>query len=138
MKVPRSLLPSITVGFASLILLVLGTPISGFAQTPHTCPNGAHQGQSLGAVPSYTFHFEKNCSPYTSNTVEWKFTIYKYSDNTLLCNSGPFTVGQTYRDLPCGPTPPLPLGSYPKVKVVISYKTTQGGSWMTHTELYGN
>lgn len=135
MKVARSLFPSITLGLALLSLLVLGTPVSGFAQSPHTCPNGAHQGQSLGGVDSYDFVFAKNCSPYTSGTIEWKYSILRWSDNFQLCSGGPANVPPTPWTVNCAN---LPRGSYPKVKVIIYYKTTQGGSWMTHTELYSN
>lgn len=135
MKRSRSLIPSIILGLAMLSLLVFGNPVSGFAQTPHTCPNGVHQGTSLGGVTSLNFVFAKDCPPYTSSTISWKWSILRYSDNVQLCSGGPTNVPPTPIPVNCGG---LPLGSYPKVKVVIYYQTTQGGSWMSHTELYGN
>lgn len=135
MKVVKFLAPVVTIS-AVLTLLVLGVPMLGFAQQPHTCPNG-HQGQSLGGVTSFNFTFAKDCSPYTSNTIEWKFFIYRYADNTLIpgCSWGPFTVGTTPRTHNCAG---LPLGAYPRVKVVINYKVPGSQTWMSHPEIYGN
>jgi hypothetical protein len=135
MKTVKFFAPVVTIS-AVTFLLILGVPMLGFTQQPHTCPNG-HQGQSLGGRTSFTFTFAKNCSPYTSNTVEWKFVVYRYADNTPIpgCSWGPFTVGTTPRAHYCNG---LPLGAYPRVKVIINYKTSPNGSWMTHTELYGN
>ena len=135
MKIAKLLASVVTISVVTF-LFVLGVPMLGFAQQPHTCPNG-HQGQSLGGVDSFRFTFAKNCSPYTSNTIEWKFAVYRYADNTLIsgCSWGPFLVGTTPRTHTCTG---LPHGPYPRVKVIIYYKVPGSMTWMSHPEIYGN
>ena len=134
MKTVKFFSPVVTIS-AVTFLLIFGVPMLGFTQQPHTCPNG-HQGQSLGGVTSFNFTFAKNCSPSTSNTIEWKFAIYNYSNtNNPICSWGPFSVGTTPRTHTCNG---LPLGPYPRVKVIIYYKVPGSLTWMTHPELYGN
>lgn len=115
-------------------LLVLSLPAIGYAGSPHTCPNG-HQAQNLGGSTSFSFIFKKDCSPYNSGAVAWKFDIYRYSDNARICGGGSYDIPPSSKTISCAG---LPIGPYPRVKVVISYKTSTNGSWMTHTELYGN
>jgi hypothetical protein len=128
--------PSIGIKVILLGLLILGTPLAGFTQTPHTCINNAHHPQSLGGRATYTFPYAKDCSPYTSGAIAWKYFVYRYSDNVYLCGEGPNNIPPVTRNYACPAT--LPTGAYPKVKVIIHYQTSPGGSWMTHTELFGN
>jgi hypothetical protein len=135
MKGTRSINSSILVTLTFFSLLVLDLPVVGYAGSPHTCPS-EHQGQNLGGSSSFSFVFKKDCPNYSSSgAVAWKFDIYRYSDNTRLCGGGEYSVPPTPKTISCSG---LPIGSYPRVKVVISYKTSTNGSWMTHTELYGN
>jgi hypothetical protein len=133
MKVRRSFF---TLAFVSLLfisLFVLGIPIAGLAGSPHSCPSNAHLPGSIGGQSSYDFNFAKNCSPDTSAAVQWKFFIYNYDDGTLICSGGPYSIGTTPLSFPCGPLP-----SPATIQVVINYKTTANGSWMTHTDLTSN
>lgn len=134
MNVDRSGLMIATFSLMLGCLLIFSIPVVGMAQAPHTCPSG-HQGMSLGGNTNFNFIYAKNCSPYTSSAIAWRYDVYRYADNVWLCGEGPNAIGQTPRTKSCSG---LPLGAYPRVKVVISYQTTSGGSWMTHTELYGN
>ena len=133
MKIGRSFFTLAFVSLMFLGLLVLGTPVSGFAGSPHTCPS-SHQAGSLGGVPELDFVFAKVCSPETSAAITWKAFIYNDSDGTLLCSMPQVNLPPYTKTKHCGPTPPLP----PYVKVVINYKTSALGSWMTHTEYYTN
>ena len=65
MKVARPLFPSITVTLVLLSLLVLGTPVSGFAQNPHTCKSdwSAHLPTNLGNQPSFYFLLSQKLPP---------------------------------------------------------------------------
>ena len=142
MKVHRSFFTLAFVSLMFLGLFVLGTPVSGFAAgTPHTCP-GAHQAPNLGGVNELDFIFRKVCPPDTSAAVQWKFFIYNNDTNILIdnCQWGPFNIPPSPPATPkhCGPTPPLPHAPHQIVKVVINYKTSLLGGWMTHTELYSN
>jgi hypothetical protein len=135
MTVPRSFF---TLAFLSLFflgLLVLGIPVSGFAQSPHSCLANltGHQTSPLSRTSSFTFWFAKNCPPYTSATLSWKWSILRYSDNVQVCSGGPQAVPPTPISFQCNS---LPVGQY--VKVVIYYQTTSGGSWMSHSELFSN
>ena len=128
-----------------LSLLVLGIPVSGFAleappgTSPHVCTtNNSHQPTNLGGVTSFPFLFAKVCSPAASLAVQWKFFIYNYDNNALLCSWGPFNLPPITQSKTCGPTPALPMADYQIVKVVINYKTSTAGAWMTHTELFIN
>jgi hypothetical protein len=136
MESTRFFVSSIGLGIILLSLLVLGVPSEGFTQTPHTCLNNQHHPQSIGGKTHYTFWYAKNCPPYTSGAIAWKYFVYRYSDNVYLCGEGPNSIGTTPRSYNCPAA--LPTGAYPKVKVVIHYQTSPGGSWMTHTELFGN
>lgn len=135
-----------TLAFVSLMfvgLLLLGIPVSGFAQ-PHPCkadlsghlplsPNG------LGGVPSFHFLFARDCTT-PSGAITLKWFIYKYSNNALLCSGGPVDITQSSTppytvSVTCGS---LPIGSGNQVKVVLSYQTAPGGSWMNHPDNYYN
>jgi hypothetical protein len=126
-----------TLTFLSLILtglLTLGTAVSGFAGTPHTCPAGTHQGSSLGGVANMNFVFAKDCSPDTSLAVRWKAFVYNDSTGVLLCQLGEIALPPYTQTVYCPSS-----GSLPRyIKAVINYKTSPLGSWMTHTEYYTN
>jgi hypothetical protein len=133
MTFDRSSFALTSCSFVFLSLLALGTPVSSYGGTPHTCPGGTHQGASLGGGASKNFEFRKNCASETSLAVQWKFSIYNDATGQLIsgCIWGPYTIGSTTQTKTCSSTPT-------RVRVVINYKTSSTGSWMTHTEWYTN
>ena len=143
MKAARSLFPSITLGLALLSLLVLGTPVSGFATEPHVCVNDNHiaaDWENLGGVT--TIKFAANTCGHTSNTTYWKFIVKRYdSPYTTYCsaqNNGlgyAVSAGDPYA-LSC---PSLPTNnSSLKIRVTIDYKVTGSGFWMSYPNLVKN
>ena len=137
MKVARPLFPSITVTLVLLSLLVLGTPVSGFAQNPHTCKSdwSAHLPTNLGNQPSFSFYFHKNCPPYTSNAIWWQFLVYNNVSGSLICNLGSYNLPPAYQGpLNCSP---LPTGTAARIKVVINYKVPPN-SPMVHSHIFYN
>ena len=139
MKIARSLFPSITAALVLLSLLVLGTPVSGFAQNPHTCTSdwSAHLPTNLGNHPSFDFYFAKDCPPYTSNTINWTFEIIDNVTGVRIpgCKWGPFNVPPVHQGpLTCFP---LPTGTAARIKVVISY-TVPPNNPMVHSHIFYN
>lgn len=140
MKVARSFFPSVTLGLALVILLILGTPVSGFASDPHICINGtiSTPWQNLGNKSTYTFRYHANCGSHTSNTVLFKLTLYNQSTGQPICsdtNGGlGYAVPPYYRDKQCTG---LPTGTTAKIMAVIDYKVI-GSGWMPHTDYLKN
>ena len=130
MKLRTSVCALTFVGFMLLGILNLATPISGFAGSPHPCPGGtgsAHLGNSLGGVASYTFVFAKNCAGDTSLAVRWKALVTNDDNGATLCQFPETALPPDTKSLACGPTLP------PKIRLVLSWKTSALGSWMHHT-----
>ena len=135
MKLGRSFFTLAFVGLMFIGLLVLGIPVAGFAGTPHTCPNDTHQAGSLGGVPALPFVFAKNCASETSLAITWRAFIYDDTPakvGTLLCSMPQTSLPPNTQSLSCGPTLPA------LVKVLIHYKTSPLGGWMSHPENYTN
>ena len=139
MKVAKCPFPSVTLGLALLGLLVLGNPLSGFAQNPHTCKSdwSAHLPTNLGNVTGFNFYFAKNCPPYTSNAINWTFQVIDNVTGQQIpgCLWGPYnlpldTQGPKY----CSP---LPTGAAARIKVVISYKVPPDNP-MVHSHIFYN
>lgn len=137
MRVARSLVPTISVGFALVSLLVLGIPISGLAQSPHPCKSDGvtHMGTSLGSVTSYTFYIDKDC-PTDSYATAWRIVIYDIPNKRTLLDTGTTMI-------PIPPNPyvtaalPVPRGSGYQVYVSIDYQRAIG-SPMNHTHYFYN
>lgn len=150
MKIRRSFFTLALVSLMFLSLLVLGIPASGLAQ-PHTCKldvsgHWPTSPKGLGGVTVFNFLFARDCTT-PSNAITLKWSINKYSDNSPLCVGGPVDITSTSTppytvSVTCGQghnsDPPLPTGPGPKVKVILSYQTTSGGSWMNHPEIFYN
>jgi hypothetical protein len=117
--------------FFFLELFVTGIPVIGFAGTPHPCPGGVHQGPSLGGGGTKTFEFRKNCSPDSSYAVRWKATIYNDSTGAVVCSFPETALPPDTKSLTCSGVPQY-------VRIVLSYKTSILGGWMTHTETFTN
>ena len=134
----------ITLGLALLGLLVLGSPISGYAASPHPCLANlsAHQG-NLPGQSTFTFTFAKNCPPDTSNAISWNFNIYNfYAPSTPICSLPPRNANGTQDYLTIPPTtvtlncPGLP-NNPGKIKIAISY-IVPGPSTMSHVDTRTN
>lgn len=140
MKVRIFALGLVSLMFVSLI--VLGIPVSGFAGTPHACPNNSHQAYNLGGVDEKDFVFVKNCGTETSAAVRWRFFVYNNDTGALIdsCQWGTYTLPPNIQTKHCGSsTSRLPHGDYDIIKVVINWWTVPvGGSMMTHTNFFSN
>ena len=140
MKVARSFFPSVTLGLALVIWLVLGTPAPVLASEPHICINGTNSTswQNLGNKSSYTFRYHANCGSHASNTTRFKLMVYNQSTGQLICsdiNGGAgYAVPPYYRDTQCNG---LPIGSTAKIMAIIDYKVI-GSGWMPHTDYFKN
>lgn len=153
MHVRRSFFTLVLVSFTFIGLIVLGIPVSGFAQ-PHPCTKDAsgnlvgHLNLSPtglgGATSTFTFLFAKNCPTSTSSAISLKWAVTRYSDGTSLCSGGPVDLKSTSSppytiSFTCNPAAPgFPTGAWPQVKVVLSYQTSVGGSWMNHPDIFAN
>lgn len=136
MKVGRSLFSFTIMSLTFLSLLVLSLPVSGFAQTPHTCkPNwSAHQSNTLGGVTSFPFAFAKSCTA-NSNATKWTIYVYNYNAQAIpICTYGPMNLPPDTFTATCSP---LPKGPGYQVKVVINFERSTG-SPMSHSESYFN
>ncbi|MGH9879434.1 MAG: hypothetical protein ACRD5H_17525, partial [Nitrososphaerales archaeon] len=139
MKVAKCPFPSVTLGLALFSVLVLGTPLSGFAQNPHTCKSDwlAHLPTNLGNKPSFDFYFHKNCPPYTSNTINWTFQVFDNVTGNQIpgCIWGPYNLPpNTQGPKTCSP---LPRGIAARIKVVINYKVPPDNP-MVHSHIFYN
>ena len=143
MKAVRFLFPSITLGLALLSLLVLGTPISGFAAEPHVCVKDDHistDWENLGGVTTIKFA-AKTCG-HTSNTTYWKFVVKNYDvPYTTYCsatnggNGYAVSAGDPYI-LSCPSLPTTNSGL--RIRVTIDYMVIGSGTWMSHPDLVKN
>ena len=141
MKVARSFFPLALVSLMFVGLLVLGIPVSGFAQ-PHPCKHdllGHLPATGLGGVSSYEFWFARDCTAQ-SGAITLKWFINKYSDNSPICSGGPvdFTANSTPQYTVKVTCSTLPRGPGFQVKVTLSYQTAPGGSWMNHPDNFYN
>jgi hypothetical protein len=118
-------------------LSVWGIPVAGFAGTPHSCPGGVHLPGGIGGVTSYNFNLAKNCSPETSAAIRWKAWVYDANGN-VACTFAEAAVPPppSVAAWQCGPTPALPRGQ--TLTVIIHYKTSTYGSWMSHSNNVSN
>jgi hypothetical protein len=138
MKVASCFFPSAVVGVALLGLLVLGIPVSGFTQTPHTCKStlSGHQPINLGGVTSFPFTWARKCT-VDSGAINWTIYVYNIADLTNpVCTYGPMDVPDQafiYQATCNG----LNKGSGYQVRVSIQFERTPG-SPMGHTENFLN
>jgi hypothetical protein len=130
MKIGKSCATGAFLSLTFIGLFVLGIPVAGFAQTPHSCPGGNHLPDSLGGVQQADFDLWRDCSPDSSRAIRWKAWIYN-GNGAVLCQINEEAVPAGLKHLwHCGPTP-NPLTA--TMTVTVSYKTSTLGSWMTHT-----
>ena len=137
MKRARSLVLAVAVALALVSLLIIGIPTNGFAGTPHACKLdlSAYQPENLGGVTTHTFTIAKDCPPDNSQTTAWKWHVIRSDNNIVLCSGESLMLPPDTVSFKCAG---LPVGKGKTIAVIIDYKTSSNGSWLTHTEWFVN
>jgi hypothetical protein len=143
MKVSRTFFAAAFLSFMFLGLFVLGIPVSGFANEPHVCINGAiaTNNQNLGSTAQISWAYNGACG-HSSTTYWWKFKVINGNSpfNTICSadNNGagyyiPPDVELHTLTTPANCPNGIPRGSTVKLKATVTYQAV-GTGVMTFTD----